>query len=478
MSDKPTSSTASQDHRCHAFTEDVIGNLDAIGIAHRLNKGEISHAELIEAASNRAHKVDPTIQAVALDCSHHAFSASTSGESVFSGIPTYIKDNTPVSGMTTQFGSQSIQVNNERNDGPYTKQYRKLGFSFLGKSTMPEFGLNATTEPAHGEATRNPWNVNFSTGASSGGSAALVAAGVVPIAHGNDGGGSIRIPAACCGLVGLKPSRGRHIDSTHASQLPINIVSEGVLTRSVRDTAHFHYEMQKHFKNKKLPDLPLVTGPGEKRLKIGLITDSLSGHVTDAETRDAVVQTAILLQQQGHEVSEVPFPVKARFADDFAFYWAMMAFMLRLTGKLSIHSSFQAANLDDFSHGLADFYKPQAYKTPTTLYRLKRHGEDFKHAFNNYDVLLTPVLTHLTPPLQHLSPVVPFEELFDRLTRYVGFTPMANVAGTPALSLPLGMSEQGLPIGVQFCAGFGNEKTLLELAYELEEIKPWVGLHG
>lgn len=180
------------------------------------------------------------------------------------------------------------------------------GYICLGKSTLPEFGFNASTEPAQGDPTRNPWNLDYSCGASSGGAAALVAAGVVPIAHANDGGGSIRIPAACCGLVGLKPTRGRVVDNDAARDLPVNIISDGVVTRSVRDTAGFLAYAESWFKNRKLPAIGHVQGPPSGRqLRIGLVLDSINGHPpTDPETRLTVEQTARYLEKLGGHIIE------------------------------------------------------------------------------------------------------------------------------------------------------------------------------
>jgi len=474
---------------CHAFLDDALGTSDATELAQRLKSGKVSKAEVCEAAIQRAQSVNTYLQAIASNCFEAAITTSSlalkpsrtsnqkkqhsSGQALFSGIPTFIKDNTPVKGIPTSHGTDALRPKPENRHGPYTKQYLSQGFTLLGKSTLPEFGFNATTEPSHKPATRNPWNVHYSSGASSGGAAALVAAGVVPIAHGNDGGGSIRIPAACCGLIGLKPSRNRHVNSTQARALPINLVSEGVLTRSVRDTANFHHEAQKYYHNSKLPPLPLIDSPSKKRLRIGLIYDLPTDYDTDTETRQAVENTARQLQEMKHHVEEIPFPAPLSFAEDFSLYWAMMAFMVKHTGKLAIGTSFKAKRLDNLTHGLAGYYQKNAHKTPQFLYRLRQRAQEFQAVFDRYDLLLSPVLAQTPATLGHISPNVPFDELFERLTRYVGFTPMANVAGTPAISLPAGLSKHHLPIGIQLCAGMGQEQTLLETAFELEQAQLW-----
>lgn len=463
---------------CHAFCDDALADHDAVEIARLLKSKTLSNKEVTEAAIARAYKVEPHINAIATECFDKAVSqANTLGRGYFAGVPTFIKDNMPVKGLPTHHGSDAIRAKPEKKHGPYTRQYINLGFSVLGKSTLPEFGLNATTEPVHGDPTRNPWNIEYSTGASSGGSAALVAAGVVPIAHANDGGGSIRIPAACCGLIGLKPSRGRHVDSDQAKLLPINLISEGIVSRTVRDTAYFHAEAEKYYRNKRLPEIGLIEGPNSKRLRIGMIIDSITGHDTDEQTRKTVKNTADLLNGMGHHVEEMPMLIPKTFIEDFSLYWSMLAFMTQKTGKVVMDRSFRSDKLDALSVGLAGLFKKNYHKTPQFLYRLRRTQRDYAEAFSHYDLILTPVLAHTTPKLGHISPTVPFDELFGRLMQYVSFTPWANASGGPALSLPMGQTDDNLPISVQFMAGHGQEKTLLEIAYEIEQAQPWRKVH-
>jgi amidase len=270
----------------HAFRDDVLADHDGVALAELIARGEISAAEVVEAAIARAERVAPPLNAIAAERFAQARSeAERLPGGRFAGVPTFIKDNTNFTGLTTNHGSAAVRSQPAAKMGVYAEQYMAQGFICLGKSSLPEFGLSATTEFADGGATHNPWHTDYSCGASSGGSAAMVAAGVVPIAHANDGGGSIRIPAACCGLIGLKPSRGRHVTPEAAQSLPINIISEGVVTRSVRDTATFHAEAEKYYRNPKLPPLGLVEGPGARRLRIGVVVDS--GHRTPHRRADA-----------------------------------------------------------------------------------------------------------------------------------------------------------------------------------------------
>jgi amidase len=478
---------------CHAFSNDALGTSDTVELAQRLRRRDVSPEELTEAAIKRATSVNERLNALEAHSFDKPYTFPLDKDKTFSGIPTFIKDNLPVAGFPTSFSSAAVFPKKEKYNDPYTKQFLKLGLNVLGKTCLPEFGLNASTEPTHKPATVNPWNIQHSCGASSGGAAALVAAGVVPIAHGNDGGGSIRIPAACCGLVGLKPSRGRHINSLAARALPLNILSEGVLTRSVRDTAMFHFEAEKIYRNKKLPAIVLSNSlnssfsarsnnatnstHNKNRLKIGLVLDSVTGVDTDNETRDTVVKTATLLQSLGHDVKEIALPISQQFSEDFTHYWAMMAFAIKATGKLAFNRKFDPKKLDDLTHGLASYYRQRMLQTPQVFYRLHKQARQALDVFENLDVILLPTVGRTPPVLGYLSPTVPFEELFERLRAYVGFTPMANVTGSPAISLPGGISSDNTPIGIQLVANLGREDLLIDLAYELEAHQPWQQLY-
>lgn len=470
----------------HVFTDDALGKDDATALARRIHNGEVSVSEVTRAAIARASKVEPVINSVVTDGYESAKSQAErldanrpdANTAFFNGVPTFIKDNTDLTGLPTLHGSKAVPLNIASRTSPFASQLLAQGFLCLGKSTLPEFGFNATTEPAHLLPTRNPWNPAFSTGASSGGSAALVAAGVVPVAHANDGGGSIRIPAACCGLVGLKPSRGRLVDNDAASSLPINIVTDGIVSRSVRDTAHFMEQAERHFQRQGLPAIGTVSGPSDKRLKIGLVLDSITGHSTDDKTRQVVEATARTLEQQGHIIEPVAVPVNTSFPEDFALYWALLAFGMKINGKKITHPGFDKHQVDGLTNGLASMFKKQFYRLPAVLWRLKRSSQDYARAMADYDAVLTPVLGHTTPALGHLSPTVPFETLFDRLTRYVSFTPLANATGAPAISIPMGHTDDNLPVSVQLMGRYGGERTLLQLAFALEaEYSPWAFLN-
>lgn len=478
-------SPAMTEHRqptsCQVFRDDAMGFDDATALASRIRSGEVTVSEITRAAIERAETAEPLLRGIAQEDFEGAMARakaldaekSTAALRFFRGVPTLIKDNTHVAGLTTRHGSLAVPGRPARETSPFAGQMLAQGFLCLGKSTLPEFGFNATTEPAHGPATRNPWNLGFSSGASSGGSAALVAAGVVPIAHANDGGGSIRIPAACCGLVGLKPSRGRLLDNEAAASLPLNIIGEGVVTRSVRDTAHFMEQAESFHRPAHLPAIGRIAGPSGRSLRIGLVLDSINGHRTDDLTRQTVEQTARKLEKLGHRVEPIPVPIHSDFPDDFALYWALLAFGVRTNGRKLLDPGFDRRRTDGLTNGLDRLFRKRFWRLPAALWRLKQSRHTYARAMAGYDAVLTPVLGHTTPALGHLSPDVPFDILFERLRRYVSFTPLANATGAPAISLPQGMTPDNLPVSVQFMGQYGGERTLLDIAYTLEAESPW-----
>lgn len=474
MSSTSTPASTSSPSPVHAFGDDVLADLDATGVAELVLTKEVSAREVAEAAVSRARRMQPLLNGVeAEDYERAVREADTAPEGPLRGVPTFIKDNVDVAGMPTNHGTAAFVAKPAAADSPLMTQIRATGVVVLGKSRLPEFGFSASTEYAGADPVRNPWNPAYSAGASSGGSAALVASGVVPLAHANDGGGSIRIPAAACGLVGLKPTRGRLVADHTEKQLPVNIVGQGVLTRSVRDTARFFAAAERTYRNPKLAPIRSVLGPSGTRLRVGVVLDSVTGATTDTETRAAVLDTAELLASLGHHVEESPLPVSARFADDFAMYWGLLGLLVSTTGSRIMDPDFDASKVDNLTRGLARMCRERLGRTPAVVLRLRRSTREYRAAFQAYDVLLSPVLGHTTPELGHLSPSLEFDDLFARLQAYVGFTPLNNASGGPGLSLPLARTAGGLPLGVHFSADLGDERTLLELAYELEEARPF-----
>ncbi len=476
----------------HAFGDDALGTGDALEVAARIRSGEVSAGEVRAAALRRAQLVQPLLEAVACTGATDRASTQRTGSTPdardagnardardrdrtgpFAGVPTYVKDNVDVAGLPTTQGSRAFTARPAGTDSPVVTQLRALGLEVLGKSRMPEFGLSASTEFADAPPVRNPWHPGHSAGASSGGAAALVAAGVVPLAHGNDGGGSLRIPAAACGLVGLKATRGRLVPDPNDTRLPVRIVSQGVLTQSMRDTAAFFAAAEARRRNRSLPPVREVTGPSRTRLRIGLVLDSVTGTPTDEETRAAVRDTAALLEDLGHHVEEVPPPATEQFAEDFSLYWGMLGLLICSTGRFAFGRDFEVARTEELTRGLAGMCRSRLRKLPGAVRRLRCSTRDYRALFTRSDVLLSPALAHTTPRLGELAPTLPFDELFPRIQTYVGFTPLNNAAGGPALALPVGRSRTGLPIGGHLSADLGDERTLLELGFELESARPW-----
>ncbi|MFI2436284.1 amidase [Streptomyces sp. NPDC018693] len=457
--------------RVHAFRDDALGEHDAVGLAAAIRRREVSAAEAARDAAERVREVDARLHAVQV---HLDAPADTGGaDGLLAGVPTFVKDNTDYRGLPTGHGSAAFTPRAARRHAPFTRQFLSSGVTVLGKTRLPEFGFSPTTEYDGAEPVRNPWNTGHSAGGSSGGSAALVAAGAVPIAHANDGGGSIRIPAACCGLVGLKPTRGRVVANAQSRQLPLDIVSDGIVSRSVRDTAAFLAAAETHWRNPKLPPVGLVEGPTGRRLRIGFLLDSPNGVRSDDATRAAVTETAATLERLGHTVEPVELAIDPRFTDDFLTYWGLLSFLIGATGR-TFGADFDRRHMDGLSGGLREAYLRNWRRTPGVLRRLRRTKEAYAAAFRGLDLVLSPVLAHTTPPIGHLSPAVPYPTLIERILAYVAFTPVNNVVGTPSISVPANSATQdGLPIGVMFSGRPGSERTLLEAAFQLEADRPF-----
>ncbi|WP_055593826.1 amidase [Streptomyces hirsutus] len=463
--------TSEEQTRVHVFRDDALGDHDAVGLAEAIRRGEVGPAEAARDAAARVRDVEARLHAVQVHLDVPAHRSEPAG--AFAGVPTFVKDNTDYQGLPTGHGSAAFAPRVARRHAPFARQFLSTGVTVLGKTRMPEFGFSPTTEYEDAEPVRNPWHTGHSAGGSSGGSAALVAAGAVPIAHANDGGGSIRIPAACCGLVGLKPTRGRVVPNAQGRQLPIDLVTDGVVSRSVRDSAAFLAAAEQHWRNPKLQPVGLVEGPSQRRLRIGFVRDSPNGVPSDADTRAAVTETAQRLERLGHTVEPVELSIDPRFTPDFLTYWGLLSFLIGVTGR-TFGTDFDRHRMDGLSRGLRETYVKDWQRTPGVVRRLKRTREPYAAAFRGLDLILSPVLAHTTPPLGHLNPAVPYETLIERILAYVAFTPVNNVVGTPSISVPaMSTTPDGLPIGVMFSGRPGAERTLLELAFEMEADEPF-----
>lgn len=453
--------------RVHAFSDDVLGTLDAVGVAEALRRGDFSTTEAVEAAIARIEAVDTALGAMAYRTFDRArVQARAPRAGFFAGVPTLIKDNTDVAGAPTRNGTDSYAMPPASRNGEMTKLLFKLGLVSLGKTQLSEFGFSGTAEHPRLGAVRNPWDTERVSGASSAGSAALVAAGAVPFAHGNDGGGSIRIPAATCGLVGLKPTRDRLPQDPLYGLLPLKIVTDGVLTRTVRDTAAFFREAEKAH-HTSLPPIGDVTGAGTKRLRCAVFTGAL-GREASPEVAELTLKTAAVLEELGHTVETVSAPVPQTFADDFVLYWGTLAVALVNAGPLR-GKSWDRHRLDNLTLGLAQHTLKNAKHIPAAIVRLRRAQSIAEGFHAAYDLVLTPTVAHETPEIGRLAPSQAYELVMTRLMDWVAFTPWQNVTGGPAVSLPVQQTLSGMPQGMMFGAAPGQERMLLELSFELEE---------
>lgn len=462
-----------------ATTDDALGADDVVDLLRRIARHDVTAAELTAAAIDRAVRADPELGALAAERFDQARAeAATHPGGPFAGIPTVIKDMVDVAGLPTRHGSNAFPTAKpaERND-LFVDQMVDLGMTVIAKSTMPEFGFTPSTEFPDAPPTRNPWNLDRSAGGSSGGSAALVAAGVVPIAHAADGGGSIRIPASCCGLVGLKPSDGRLTASKNTAHQIVPVVADGVLTRSVRDTAYYFAQAERLYLNPKLPPIGTVDRPLDRPLRIASLDHSPAPGECDGPVRAAFESMIRLLEGLGHQVTPIEPPVDASFVDDFIGLYQLFGAATVHGGRFVWNPAFERALLTDNTKGLATAFGNRWHRVPGLVRRLRATRKQVAERTRAYDVILTPTVTHIPPPLGHLGMDLPYDTLIPRVMEWLHFTPLANAAGTPAISLPLGHdAETNLPIGMMFSAHFGQERILLELALQLEEAQPWASI--
>ena len=463
----------------HAFGDDALGELDAVGLAEAIRTGHLGRAEVIEAAIARTEAVDPVLNGLAYAAFQQARAAASAApvSGVFSGVPTFIKDNVDVAGQPTMCGTDAWTPWNTHADSEFTQLFSATGLTSVGKTQLSEFGFSASAEHPRLGPVRNPWNTDYTAGASSSGSAAFVAAGVVPIAHANDGGGSIRIPAACNGLVGLKPSRGRLPLDPMLRRMPVGLVANGVVSRSVRDTAAFYAAAERMWRNPKLPPIGDVTGPGRQRLRIAVLTRSVRRECSP-QVRELTLKSAGLLEELGHRVEhhDEP-PVPASFVDDFVLYWGFLALAQVRGGRHVFGKTFDPGRLDSLTLGLKRHTSRNIHRLPLAIARLRRIRRRTTRFFQSYDAVLTPTLADETPHIGFLAPT-DYQQVIDRLIDWVSFTPLQNVTGDPAISLPLAQSAEGMPVGMMLSAHLGQEAVLLELAYELEEARPWARIQA
>ena len=450
---------------------------DATEMAARIRSGEMTALQAVEQAVARAETLQGQLNFIVNSDFDRALAKAKSGGATgpFAGVPFLIKDLDDYVGLPTRNGSQSGRSALPATSQPdYITAFDRAGLITIGKSATPEFGFLPTTEPVSTGATRNPWDPTRSSGGSSGGSAVAVAAGVVPVAHANDGGGSIRIPASNCGLFGLKPSRGRMI-GTRTETTVRDIGVEHVVSRSVRDSAALFALTEDSGAGAQLPPVGMVTGPGRKRLRVGVLIENGMGHGPRPEVAAATAAAAKLLASLGHRVEYTHLPFDGvQFIQDFLLLWAYGALGLTLTK--AVGKAPDSHVLEPFSLGMVELARkagPEALGRAIGRLNANALAYDTWFPAHQFDVILSPVLSSPAPKLGEVGPMVDFDTLTARVIEYVGYTPIHNIAGAPSMSVPLAWTEAGLPVGAMFSARRGNERMLFELAYQLEAAQPW-----
>jgi amidase len=452
---------------------------DATALAASIRRGELTAAEAVETAIRRAEALQGTLNIIVNSDFDRALAKARAGtpSGPFGGVPFLVKDLVDYKGLPTRSGSQSGRYARPATiQAPNCDGFDRAGLVTLGKSATPEFGYLPTTEPVATGLTRNPWDLTRSSGGSSGGSSVAVAAGIVPVAHATDGGGSIRIPASNCGLFGLKPSRGRIADFEGKAGIT-DIGVEHVVSRTVRDSAALFALTEDMAPRASFPPVGLVAAPNKRRLRIGVLLENGPGHSPTPEVVAANDHAAKLVQSLGHHVDVTHLPYDGlQFIQDFLVLWAGGAAQTADRIAHAIGRAPDERELEPFSLGLVESARkagPQALGPVIQRLSANTLAYDTWFPAHQFDVVLSPVLSSGPPLLGEVGPLVPFDALVERLIEYVGYTPIHNVAGAPAMSVPLYWTEAGLPIGTMFSARAGNERVLFELAYELEAANPW-----
>jgi amidase len=453
--------------------------LDATAQAELVRKKEVTPLELVEAAIARIENLNPKLNAVVTSMFDLAREAAQGDlpDGPFRGVPFLLKDLLAAyMGVKMSMGSKLLKDFVPPFDSELVARLKRAGLVVVGKTNTPEFGLLPTTEPDLFGACRNPWNVEYTTGGSSGGSAAAVASGMVPMGHANDGGGSIRIPASCCGLFGLKPTRGRNPLGPFFGDVINGLVAEHAVTRSVRDSAALLDATCG-------PDIgdpywappparPFVdeVGADPGRLRIAFSTSAAGDQAFHSDCIQAVQETVSLCADLGHKVEEAaPEIDRDQIAELFGALWTSdCAATLQALGaqKDQVEALTWAVGEQGSQYRATDYV--------LAVQELQRQSRSIAQFFNNYDLWLAPTLAEPPVPLGTFdSPEDDPMRGFERSAEFLSVTPICNMTGQPAMSVPLFWNSEGLPVGSHFAARFGDEATLFRLAAQLEQARPW-----
>lgn len=448
--------------------------MDAVAMAQAIRTGKASASELVEAAITRLEKVNPQINAVAYPNYERARKMAAAGVAgPLAGVPTLIKDVASQAGLPFTFGSRAYRTRIGVADAPYVVAVERSGVVSIGRSTTPELGLSGTTQSLLTGPTRNPWNLDHSVGGSSGGAAAAVAAGVVPVAHASDSGGSIRVPAAANGLVGLKPSRGRMVGSQNDHAIT-DLTVNNCVSRTVRDTAAWFAATELVGGGARFAPVGVITGPSQRRLRIGAHPAENNGTPPSPDVEAVFAKALPLLRRLGHKVVEQPLAFDITRSNDAmrVMFGVAAAGRVKAVGA-DLGREPGPDDLEPQTLGLAEIGRRSAPgDLGAAVATLTEAVQDYTAQFEAFDVYMTPTQNKPPVALSYLDPALPAETQMERV---FGFAPtwIDNIAGTPAITLPMGQSRDGLPLGLQFSTRAGGEATLLQLAFELERELQW-----
>ncbi|HEY0104583.1 MAG TPA: amidase family protein [Rhizomicrobium sp.] len=468
-----------------AFAE--YSDFDGVGLAHLVRKGEVAPSELLEEAIARIEKHNPTLNAVV----HKAYdearrvAAAKLPDGPFKGVPFLIKDiGMEVAGWPMTNGSALLAGYVSPRDAELTKRYRSAGMVLAGKTNTPEFGIPGTTEGRFLGNCRNPWNPNHSTGGSSGGAAAAVAAGIVPMAHASDGLGSIRIPAAQCGLFGMKPTQSRNPGGPDDRGRAHGLIVDHVVTRSVRDSAAMldwtgYPEADAPYapapKTRPYAD-EIATPPG--RLRIAYCAQTIQETPLHPDVQATFEKTVALLGELGHTMIALP-KLEANLRKLYkaqGFVSGAMAISGYEEWAEKMQRPLDISTLEWLALVGYRAAKEMAPKDVAWgLQTIRLIGREILSLYRDFDVLLQPIQLTPPPPLGFLDPMtVRAREFNRRQGQTFGLTPIANLTGQPAMSVPMGLSGDLLPLAMMFSGRYGDEATLFRLAAQLEQAQPWI----
>jgi amidase/6-aminohexanoate-cyclic-dimer hydrolase len=458
---------------------------DAIGLAELVAKGEVTSLELLRAVRQRVESLQPRLNCFSSLFFDKAEAQIAAGlpDGPFRGVPFALKDiSHQLAGTATTNGSRLFRENVPDFDSTLVERYKKAGLVLFGKTTSPELGLSPSTESALFGKTHNPWNLDRTPGGSSGGTAAAVASRILPMAHGSDGGGSIRIPASCCGVFGLKPTRARVPLGPTQFEGWNGLSVHHALTLSVRDSAALLDASSGPETGSPYwappPERPFLEevkrAPG--KLRIAVILSPASDVPVDSECRKAALDAAKLCEELGHPVEEARLPDRCKVVGEVMATLVFVSVARTLEdaaaarGRPVTEADVEPITWDNYQRGLS--IPSFAYSRAINL--CHQVGLDMARFQENFDVVLSPSLAKPPIPLDVLSLSAPSAKVYGKeLTEFMPFTQLYNVTGQPSMSVPLHWTSDGLPVGVMFSARFGDEATLFRLAAQLEQARPW-----